>query len=541
MRCLPAAALVLATSTAALAQPLSSAFTFQGEVTDGGTPANGTYDIQFALFDAASSGAQVGPTLCVDNLVVVNGRVVTSLDFGSVFGGHVRHLELRVRNDTGLPCSNTAGLIPLLPRLALTAAPNAAYALAAGTAQSATSALTASNATQLNGQPPSFYQNATNLTAGTLGASLLPATAARTDTAQTITGTKTFSVPASFTGAGVPFNVSSSSLVTNLNADLLDGLSATSFASAVHGHNAADLSSGTLSDARLSTNVALRTSSNTFTGANTFSSSAVFNGLVGIGTAAPGDLLHLFAGDAGTVLPNSNSRLIIEDDGTAYLNFLTPAANENGILFGTQTSSVNGGIIFNNPTNADGFQFRTGGNSTKMVITDTGNVGIGTTAPSGKLTVSGTATDGTVVLPSQSISTAENFEESFTTGGGIIEGTPSPTLSTSWSTLRTMTVTCESSSGAVHLIATVEVVNPAGLGSNTIDVAITKNATPSASEVRHHTVIGDTGADSYAVITVMDIDATSVAGANTYRLMVRERNSADTELLSHHMRATYSR
>jgi len=31
----------------------TSGFTYQGRLTDGGTPANGNYDLQFVLFDAA--------------------------------------------------------------------------------------------------------------------------------------------------------------------------------------------------------------------------------------------------------------------------------------------------------------------------------------------------------------------------------------------------------------------------------------------------------------------------------------------------------
>jgi hypothetical protein len=37
-----------------------SAFTYQGHLNDGGAAANGTYDLRFALFDAANGGNQVG-------------------------------------------------------------------------------------------------------------------------------------------------------------------------------------------------------------------------------------------------------------------------------------------------------------------------------------------------------------------------------------------------------------------------------------------------------------------------------------------------
>ena len=37
-----------------------TAFTYQGRLNDGGAPANGTYDLTFALFDEATGGAQHG-------------------------------------------------------------------------------------------------------------------------------------------------------------------------------------------------------------------------------------------------------------------------------------------------------------------------------------------------------------------------------------------------------------------------------------------------------------------------------------------------
>jgi len=53
-----------------------TAFTYQGKLTDNGTPANGNYDLQFALFDSASGGAQIGQTQTVDK-VSASGGVFT--------------------------------------------------------------------------------------------------------------------------------------------------------------------------------------------------------------------------------------------------------------------------------------------------------------------------------------------------------------------------------------------------------------------------------------------------------------------------------
>lgn len=64
---------------------------------------------------------------------------------------------------------------------------------------------------------------------GTISDALLSANVALLNTDQTFTGVKTFSSAPSFTAAGIPFAVGSSTKVTNLNADLLDGLTSASF------------------------------------------------------------------------------------------------------------------------------------------------------------------------------------------------------------------------------------------------------------------------------------------------------------------------
>src|SRR5438132_13437257 len=48
---------ILLSASTAFAQ--TSSFTYQGRLTDGGTAANGNYDLQFALFDSLSGGAQL--------------------------------------------------------------------------------------------------------------------------------------------------------------------------------------------------------------------------------------------------------------------------------------------------------------------------------------------------------------------------------------------------------------------------------------------------------------------------------------------------
>src|SRR5436190_6586041 len=83
-------------ATSAFAQ--ISGFTYQGRLTDGGTAANGIYDLQFALFDSASGGTQIGSTQTINTVAVNNGVFTVTLDFGaSSFSGPSRFLELSAR------------------------------------------------------------------------------------------------------------------------------------------------------------------------------------------------------------------------------------------------------------------------------------------------------------------------------------------------------------------------------------------------------------------------------------------------------------
>lgn len=72
-------------------------FTYQGRLTDSGNPANGVYDLQFILYDAATGGAQVGPIVTSDDVTVANGLFTVNLDFGNVYNGTSLFLDIAVR------------------------------------------------------------------------------------------------------------------------------------------------------------------------------------------------------------------------------------------------------------------------------------------------------------------------------------------------------------------------------------------------------------------------------------------------------------
>ena len=135
-----------------------SSFTYQGRLTDGGAAANGIYDLQFVLFDSASSGAQIGSTQTLNSVLVSAGVFSVTLDFGAnSFNGANRFLEISAR------LSGAGSFTLLTPRQQVTSTPYAirsANASSADTATNATNATTATNATQLGGIAASQYVQA---------------------------------------------------------------------------------------------------------------------------------------------------------------------------------------------------------------------------------------------------------------------------------------------------------------------------------------------------------------------------------------------
>lgn len=80
----------------AVANSQTTAFTYQGKLTDGGAPANAIYDLEFKLFDDITGGTQVGTTLTKTNVQAVSGVFSVELDFGPEFSGADRYLEMSI-------------------------------------------------------------------------------------------------------------------------------------------------------------------------------------------------------------------------------------------------------------------------------------------------------------------------------------------------------------------------------------------------------------------------------------------------------------
>ncbi len=102
----------------------ATTFTYQGRLTDGGQPADGTYDLRFVLYDAEVGGSQIGGTIAEDDVPVSDGLFTVVLDFGAnIFTGASRYLEIGVR-----PGDSTGTFTVLAPRQAVTPAPYATFA-----------------------------------------------------------------------------------------------------------------------------------------------------------------------------------------------------------------------------------------------------------------------------------------------------------------------------------------------------------------------------------------------------------------------------
>lgn len=144
-------------------------------------------------------------------------------------------------------------------------------------------------------------------------------------------------------------------------------------------------------------------------------------GNLGVGTTSPARRLHVANGTSGAT-SNANAGVVVESNGNVFQHFLTPSTAENGLLFGTNASSIGASLIFNNTSTLNGFQFRTGGNFTRMTLTNNGNLGIGTTTPNGILDVN--ANNRGVLIPRVAL-TATNVAAPIINpnGGAIVEST----------------------------------------------------------------------------------------------------------------------
>ena len=149
----------------------STAFTYQGRLTEDGGPANGNYDFQFKVLTAQSNGSQLGGILTANGVMVTRGRFTVPLDFGAgIFTGPARWLEIGVR-----PNGSVNAYTTLNPRQPITATP---YAIQAANANVAALANSVPNGAIGSAQLAANAIQATNLANGSIGSAQLAAGAA---------------------------------------------------------------------------------------------------------------------------------------------------------------------------------------------------------------------------------------------------------------------------------------------------------------------------------------------------------------------------
>jgi hypothetical protein len=347
-------AALLLISAAARAQ--TTAFNYQGKLTDAGNPANGSYQMQFRLFDAISGGSQIGATISDVAVTASQGVFAVKLDFGAnALNGANRWLEIAVRHNSG------ESYTTLAPREQIASSP---YSVRTLSAQQADLAL---DANRLGGVLASEY-----VTTSSVGNSFI----------------KNATSPQQTAG----FNINGNGLVGgNL------GVGATSPTARLEIFNTTGegfaLTNGT---ARLRANF---TGNTTFFGTSTNTSFGLHaNGGIN------GGLFLENTGNIGigTIFPNH--KLTIDTLGGpnwTTQNWGGAIALRNASAIGWQLNSSN--LSFGIGQSTDGLSFfrttsvpgTTGGAPNyDLQITNAGNVGIGTTLPNAKLFVQGEASNG---------------------------------------------------------------------------------------------------------------------------------------------------
>jgi hypothetical protein len=333
--------------------PFGTAFTYQGRLIDANSIADGLYDFQFRLFDDPSTGTQWGSTNDVNDLDVIEGYFTAVLDFGGVFDGDARWLEIAVR-----PGGSTGDFSALSPRQEVMPIPYAIFA-----------------------------------------------EKARTDNDWMISGNMMYSIPTGNVGIGTTnpgekLSIYNAYFTTNKVEDVLEiqrastGAAQSGIGAGVAFRN--ELDNGSMA---LSGRIASVMEDPTFAGGSTAGmlfetlasdgtmTDALYldpDGEIGIGTANPSSLLHIEDDTSDDVTAMIHN---LDNTGSESMYFGTNSASDAGIsVYGSSHASKVGKFEFFNNKTSGHYDWITGG-SVKMTLTNQGNLGIGYAYPYAKLFV----------------------------------------------------------------------------------------------------------------------------------------------------------
>ena len=331
----------------------TTSFSYQGRLSDGGSPANGSFQMQFKLFDAG--GVQVGTTLTDVPVTVTAGTFSVKLDFGAgVFTGATRFIEVAVRHNSG------ESYVTLTPREQILSSPYGVRTL---------STAMADDAQKLGGVAASEYVTTSTVGSSFINNATAPQTANFNITGNGLIGgnvgigTTTPNAKLELRGAGIQQRITETATGNTL---VLQGGAGSNMK--VTGFNY-----------------------NTFTavplylsvdGANTILNSG--GGNVGVGLTNPGTKLSVFSDFDGYGLSHT--------DGTRTISTYI---NSSGGWLGTRSNHS--------------LHFFTNDGAQSMTVTPAGNVGIGTINPTQRLHVIGTVRTSVLQVTAGS-DLAENFE-----------------------------------------------------------------------------------------------------------------------------------
>lgn len=180
----------------------------------------------------------------------------------------------------------------------------------------------------------------------------------------------------------------------------------------------ADVSTGNLTNAAAIGSNAYATQSNSLVlGSINGVNGALATVNVGIGTTTPADRLHVRRNGTSGGPYNTSASVIIEDNASSYLQFTNPSGSETGFLSGNETTTIRSAIIFRADSS---LYLRSGGNTTRIAIDNTGFVGVRTTTPLSYLDVLGsTANAMTVSTLSQVLDEFDHTHVISNTAGAI--------------------------------------------------------------------------------------------------------------------------
>ena len=95
-------AFLAGTAGAQVEAPLSTSFTYQGQLRNAGSAVSGAADFQFWLYDASVGGVLIAGPVTVLNVPVTEGVFAAAIDFGvAAFNGDNRYLQISVRAPAG--------------------------------------------------------------------------------------------------------------------------------------------------------------------------------------------------------------------------------------------------------------------------------------------------------------------------------------------------------------------------------------------------------------------------------------------------------